>query len=383
MATLHETHTISRQKFLKLLTLGAASVQLEGASPTREKYTPQYPIYRYSDFLEREKNPQDIRFLEALSRIGNLPVLSDASSAQEYFIRNPGFVGTDGLSNRIDCISTAVVPDAIRSTEEANLLIDARMISVGHHDLSSNGQRCEVYALTSSNGGEIYTHTLLEAGTSASQANLKVLKNGAVLVFWEADKKPYGNEPARWVQGSLYPTINEVLTNSPTEITPPQRFLPYSQFEGTPEIEKTIFFTNPPILSKSLIQLSFHACVQGVDQMGEAILLNGKKVAAWLRDDINSTLRYIGIEGNIGSRCNVGNWMIGEAQWNKGDFSTFRPYLFEKNMQAMVLDIPLITPFGHDQIGNPRIVVDGDYLLISGFCFAPQNGYSFVARIRF
>jgi hypothetical protein len=197
-----------------------------------------------------------------------------------------------------------------------------------------------------------YVTTLEE---HASQPTIAALSDGGFLVAYEKD----GSGTTCRGTGSClafehYPTRTDLLGNRPDRTVSVNRTLS-SCNEGTPSIYAA---TLDPDIGHSIINVGFHYfrnCDVDRQAIGTLTNFSGWKVQA--DTNLNNRFASLGtIDGNVGDRdafFHQGrSYSLVEGQSTKGDFGTWRPYLFDRSANTLTR-LTLKTKAGSTAFGNP------------------------------
>jgi hypothetical protein len=197
-----------------------------------------------------------------------------------------------------------------------------------------------------------YVTTLEER---ASQPTIAALSDGGFLVAYEKD----GSATTCRGSGSClgfehYPTLAALLAGTPGRTLRVNRTLS-SCNEGTPNIYAA---TLDPDIGHSIINVGFHYFRDcDVDRQAIGTLTNFSSWKVQTDTNLNNRFASLGtINGNVGDRdafFHQGrSYSLVEAQSTKGDFGTWRPYLFDRAANSLTA-LTLATKAGSEAFGNP------------------------------
>jgi phosphatidylinositol-3-phosphatase len=149
-----------------------------------------------------------------------------------------------------------------------------------------------------------------------------------------------------------FPTVGSLLGNSPDRSFQAPRTLS-SCAEGTPNI---YWSRLKPDLDHSTIKVGFHYFRDcNVDRQAGGFLTNFSSWRTWVPDVANDDIQALGAVGNIGDRDSMpfGGIMyrLIEGQLSRGDFGSWRPFLFSWPTGAKRLDVH--TDGGSTAFANP------------------------------
>jgi hypothetical protein len=152
--------------------------------------------------------------------------------------------------------------------------------------------------------------------------------------------------------------------------------------EGTPELRVLGWGGTP---ANSQIEITFHYLKDiQVDRQASGILTNFDSTS-WtpqVTPLVNDLFIALGTRGNLGDRADVlfadHRFAVLEAQSVRGDFATWRWYLYDRDRNEARL-LPLRGPAGSFALGNPTVRAFTDAhgvstLLVSGFVFGQGAG---------
>lgn len=189
----------------------------------------------------------------------------------------------------------------------------------------------------------------------ASQPTVAALSDGSFVVAYEKD----GSGTSCRGSGSClafehYANSTTLLAANPDRSVTINRTLS-SCNEGTPNIYAA---TLNPDLSHSIINVGFHyfsGC--NVDRQAIGTLTNFSTWKAQADSNLNTLFTSLGtIKGNVGDRdafFHQGKpYSLVEGQYTKNDFSTWRPYLFDRTSNSLT-SLALRTHAGSTSFGNP------------------------------
>jgi len=240
-----------------------------------------------------------------------------------------------------------VVDSAGHSMDTAKIIADAAggYLAVYHTD---TGSYFEVHLATST---DLMNWTYQQTyGPRTHQPYLAALTDGGFLLANEADQSSYN-----WIQVRYFPTRSDLLANraARTFVVPHTRVPARLFAEGTPNIYRAIL---DPDIDHSRIEIGFHYWKNGdVDRQARGTLTN---FTAWVSQEapgIDDALVSLGVRGNIGDRDNIlyggRSFNIHEGQLIKGDFGSWRPFLWEEASGA-VRQLTIHTHQGSQSFAN-------------------------------
>ena len=192
---------------------------------------------------------------------------------------------------------------------------------------------------------------LKELDQHASQATVHVTNEGSFLLAYEKDAPN-----SCWIRLRLYPTIADLESGKfSREIDIPRSLAPTA--EGTPSFEEVK--TSARDFSKSEIKLRFHYFQNvRVDQLASGTLTDFRKWKSTPSTRINSTLKKLGGNGNLGDRSKFswkGNsYYLQEVQGTRLDWGTWGISLCDSNGFPLGKLRPR-TPGNSTAFSNPAI----------------------------
>lgn len=200
------------------------------------------------------------------------------------------------------------------------------------------------------------TRTML--ASHGSQPTITRLTGGSFLVAYEADVGCVGaGAPATAPKGNClaflhYPDVTSLLTHKADRFVQVKRVLSRCA-EGTPNIYAA--HLNPD-LDHSTISVGLHYFRNcNVDRQAIGTLTNFATWKAQVPEPPNAALQALGAWGNIGDRDAIGfdgvTYRFIEGQLVKGDFSSWRPFLYSPSFGAKQLTLK--THRGSTAFANP------------------------------
>ena len=225
-------------------------------------------------------------------------------------------------------------------------------LAVYHHAINSVFQ---VRLATATSTDLLTWHYVTTLQTAASQPTIASLSDGGFLVAYEKDAEgKYCGGFGGCLAFKHYADLNALLAGSFDKSLIFNRTLSLCQ-EGTPNIYATTL--NPDIVH-SIINVGFHyqsAC--NVDRQAIGTLTNFSTWKTQADSNVNTLFTNLGtIKGNVGDRdafyYNGHAYSLIEAQFTKNDYSSWRPYLFDRTLNSLT-QLTLKTNGGSTSFGNP------------------------------
>ena len=234
-----------------------------------------------------------------------------------------------------------------------------------------------------------WTH-VRDLDAHASQPSIVALPDGGYLVGLERDTPDAQyistsnlvvHHYASWA--ALSAGVADATANIPRTLA--------QTAEGTPALQVVSWNG----VQSSQIAISFHYLKNiSVDRQASGTLTNFVSWAAVAETAVNDVFIGLGTRGNLGDRAEIAfeghRFAVLEAQSIKGDFGSWRWYLYDRDRAEARL-LALRAPAGSYAFGNPTVKVlpgpDGQPLmLISGYAFAqgaaPAEAGQFIALRR-
>jgi hypothetical protein len=188
-----------------------------------------------------------------------------------------------------------------------------------------------------------------------SQPTIEQLRDGGFLVAYEQDVGCTGLGPVgkgRCLRFLYYPSLAALLAHSPSRSFQAPRTLSQCA-EGTPNV---YFALLSPDIDHSTIRFGFHYFRNcDVDRQAAGTLTNFSQWSNWVTSDVNTAIEGAGATGNIGDRdamfFETQQYRLSEGQLVKGDFGSWRPFLFSWTSGAKQLNIR--THGGSTSFANP------------------------------
>lgn len=189
----------------------------------------------------------------------------------------------------------------------------------------------------------------------ASQPTAATLSDGSFVIAYEKD----GSGTTCRGSGSClafehYANLTALLAANPAKSIAINRTLS-SCNEGTPNIYAA---TLNPDINRSIINVGFHyfsGC--NVDRQAIGTLTNFSSWKVQSDSNLNTLFTNLGtIKGNVGDRdaffYQGRPYSVVEGQYTKNDYSSWRPYLFDRTSNSLTL-LALRTHGGSTSFGNP------------------------------
>jgi hypothetical protein len=209
-----------------------------------------------------------------------------------------------------------------------------------------------------------------QLGSNASQPYITALTDGGYLVAWE-------QTPANHLAFRYYKSRSDLLNGIASRSFDAPMTLS-SCAEGTPNIYSAIL---APDIDHSTIDAGAHYFSNcDVDRQQRGTLVNFSSWTTSVQTSYNNTILKFGVAGNIGDRD--GAWFnrfqfgIIEGQFTKGDFGSWRSFLFDfQNGNATELSIK--TDGGSTAFANPsmtNLVAPNGQSAIMTTLFLPSQG---------
>jgi hypothetical protein len=188
----------------------------------------------------------------------------------------------------------------------------------------------------------------------ASQPTIAALSDGSFLVAYEKDAGCSGTGPGGNCLGFRhYPGLTELLEGAGDRTFQAPRTLSNCA-EGTPNVYGADL---RPDIDHSTIDVGFHYFRNcDVDRQARGTLENFSSWSAHVDSGLNGALEAFHPGGNIGDRDYLrlasGSYNIHEVQFTKGDFGSWRVYLFDW-LTGVALPLPIHTHRGSTAFANP------------------------------
>jgi Big-like domain-containing protein len=198
-------------------------------------------------------------------------------------------------------------------------------------------------------------HYVTTLQTAASQATIASLSDGGFLVGYEKDSEgKYCGGLGSCLAFKHYTNLNALLAGVYDRSIVLNRTLSLCT-EGTPNIYAA---TLNPDIAHSIINVGFHyysSCY--VDREAVGTLTNFSSWKTQADTNLNTLFSNLGtINGNIGDRdaffYQGHPYSLIEAQSTRNDYSTWRPYLFDRTLNSLT-KLSLQTNGGSTSFGNP------------------------------
>ena len=222
--------------------------------------------------------------------------------------------------------------------------------AVYHHAINS------VFQVRLATSTDLLTwHYVTTLQTAASQPTIASLSDGGFLVGYEKDSEgKYCGGVGSCLAFKHFANLNALLAGAYDKSIVLNRTLSFCQ-EGTPNIYAA---TLNPDIAHSIINVGFHyqsSCYADREAVGTLTNFSTWKTQA--DANLNTLFSNLGtINGNIGDRDAFfyrGNpYSIIEAQFTRNDFTTWRPYLFDRTLNSLTR-LSLQTNGGSTSFGNP------------------------------
>jgi acid phosphatase type 7 len=212
---------------------------------------------------------------------------------------------------------------------------------------------------------------------NASQPTIQQLPGGGFLVAYEQDVGCTGLGPGgRCLRFLHYPSLDALLAHSPNRSFQAPRTLSQCA-EGTPNIYSAIL---SPDIDHSTIRVGFHYFRNcDVDRQAAGTLTSFSQWSAWVTSEPNTAIEGFGVNGNIGDRdamfFGTTQYRLSEGQLVKGDWSSWRPFLFSWASGAKQLDVH--THGGSTSFANPtftQVKTPAGYPAVVATMFLPLQG---------
>lgn len=284
--------------------------------------------------------------------------LLDPNAAETFVAR-----ARDDAGSSLDGLDVIAAP--------AGQGVPGRYIGV-HHTLVGG---VYVAKLATSEDLTSWTHRA-DLDQHASQPTLAALPDGGFVLAFERDTPDRQYVSASNLVVRHYVSWAALAAGAFSRAVDLQRTLAPTA-EGTPQLE--VRHWNGPDASQ--IAITFHYLENiDVDRQAAGVLTNFSALG-WAPQPEAATNRLfagLGTRGNLGDRADVlfegHRFAVLEAQSIKGDFGTWRWYLYDRDRNEARL-LPIRLPAGSHALGNPtvralRSPTGQPLLLISGFAFS-------------
>ncbi|REE80967.1 hypothetical protein A8990_12013 [Paenibacillus taihuensis] len=178
-------------------------------------------------------------------------------------------------------------------------------------------------------------------GNNATQPTIKVASDGGYVVAWE-------QEPNNHIKVAYYTTWANLQTGTTSKsYNVPRTLSNYA--EGTPNLYSA---------SSTSVDIGFHYFKNGdVDRQARGTLANFNSWTASAQTNVDNSLLYWGVAGNIGDRdgkLTYSGYDFGliEGQFTKNNFGTFRSFIYDYST-GNAEQLNPVTPNGSTAFANP------------------------------
>lgn len=210
---------------------------------------------------------------------------------------------------------------------------------------------------------------ITEIDDNAHQGDI-VKWNEGYLLAYEEDKIQGANNIAL----KYYTNYNNLISNQSVYDKHLNTSIHKFGVEGTPDIRNVS--GNSPLNGNIL--LGFHYYDGNIDKLAMGVLQNGETWTTWKDVLVESNLRDLNFEGNIGSRkgfqCQGETLILQEARLIKGDWSSWKIML---GLNGYFTEVSISTPKGSISFANPSITeIEANKYAVSLFLPSEGNHYS-------
>jgi hypothetical protein len=267
------------------------------------------------------------------------------------------FNSEDNLGNQMDTVKII-----------ANPAVSGQFLAVYHSYECKNG--CGTARINLATSTDLINWTFIKAlagslGNNATQPTIQVATDGGYVVAWE-------QEPSNHIKVAYYSSWANLQNGVTSKSYDILRTLSTCA-EGTPNIYSA---------SSTSVDIGFHYFSNcDVDRQARGTLSNFNSWTASAQPNIDNSLLFYGVAGNIGGRDKINyktyNYALIEGQYTKNNFGTFRPFIYDYQT-GNAEQITMTTPNNTSNFANPkltRLQINGQWaIVVSMFIPSEQAG---------